>query len=66
LLIREFFGCLDLAGETVDRYHRVADGEGRWVEDGLLQSATFIDNLGTLAQFVAASEKEEIPDSWRF
>jgi hypothetical protein len=42
------------------------DGEGRWVEDGLIQSATFIDHLGTLAQFVAATEKEEIPDGWRF
>ncbi len=39
-----------------------ADREGRWVEDGKISSATFVDNLGRLARFVAQARGRSIPN----
>ncbi len=39
-----------------------ADRKGRWVEDGKISSATFVENLGLLAQFVAHARGRPIPN----
>jgi hypothetical protein len=45
----------------VERVVAALDDRGRWLEDGMINSATFVANLDLLARYVAATRGEVLP-----
>jgi hypothetical protein len=53
-----------LAAELAPQVERIVaalDDRGRWLEDDMINSATFIANVDLLARYVAAVNGERLP-----